>query len=506
MPDFSKLNTALDSLSTTLSSSSLAPQKDVVLPDPKPNTANAGLQGTLEGVPDAFTASLEADKKAQEKNTVNTLEDYISALGNAQGYSGFLNEEEQKAGVDQFKTELNDINDQIRREQRALDLTIREIEKNPEGKFGGAVQQDIEKARSESLQRQADLAIVQLAAQGKYDSAKAIADRAATARFEQEENKLEARKFFYQENKDLFDKADQRLFETQLSDRERVLANERKDFETLQSVKLQALQMAQTNNAPTSVLSAIQNAKTPEEVLDVGGQYAATDLLARQQLQASIANAALTNRMKRLELAKAGDTAYMAEFGIDPDALTEEEIQARLDNQGNALILQDGQQRLQQVIDNNLGLELSSGQLQSATLSGFFGGQGGKQDFVSTLPVVGNFVNYTRAKQAKEQFAADVQYLLSNRVFEKVAEIKKAGYAGAISDTELTLMANASSVLNALSIKDDAGNITGFRGGEGNLRTELNTYMDIYQRAADALNTQYLTNLQKSDIMRAYNE
>jgi hypothetical protein len=128
--------------------------------------------------------------------------------------------------VDPLQAELTDINDQMRREQHSNVRRLEDLEKNARGMTAAGLDAEKNRINTESLRRQADLAIIQLSRQGRYDSAKAIADRAVAAEFEKQQLRNETLKFVYEQNKDKFTTAEQRAFETAQSDRERSLENQ----------------------------------------------------------------------------------------------------------------------------------------------------------------------------------------------------------------------------------------------------------------------------------------
>jgi hypothetical protein len=162
--------------------------------------------------------------------------------------------------------------------------------KNVQGGLASGVAGEIANAQRDSYSKQADIAVVQMAAQGRFDSAKAMADRKAAILFDAQTRDLNIREKIYTENKELFTKEEQRLFETKQGDRARRLEQEQEAFTKLQDTKLEALKMAQMNDAPVSVLKAIQEATSPVGVLEAGGQYGSTDLLDRELKKLQLEN------------------------------------------------------------------------------------------------------------------------------------------------------------------------------------------------------------------------
>jgi hypothetical protein len=262
--------------------SSLEPTTAFNLPTPPVPTGQTALMADFE-VQDEFTQALTDSKKTAETAKTNSLDAYIKQLQESKGLTQLTADEYAKdGGVDSITPELNDINDKIRKEQLALRRATERIEKVGGGLASGATA-EISNLERDSFAKQADLSIIQMAAQGKYDSAKEIADRAVAAKLEQQNIYNETLKFAYEENKDLFTTAEQREFETLLGNRERKLTEEKERQTAIYDLALQA----QADGAPTSVVQQMMKAKTREEAMGAGGSYIGA--LDRQMKQANIA-------------------------------------------------------------------------------------------------------------------------------------------------------------------------------------------------------------------------
>jgi len=243
----------------------------------KPATEAVGLMGQIESNANAFTENLQADAQKAEQEADTSLQLLLKGMMEEQGPTELMDRAYSKT-VDPAEAELKDINQQILAEQVSLQRQIEELEKNPRGLETPALQNRIDDLRTESIRRQADLSVIQLARQGRYDSAKAIADRAIMAQMERQRNVMEALKLNYENNKDIFDKKEQRAFEALQMDRERAYQEQRDRLQQISDLSLNALQ----NGAPTSIASAMRQAQSVEEAIQIGGQY--VGLLDRQQI------------------------------------------------------------------------------------------------------------------------------------------------------------------------------------------------------------------------------
>lgn len=415
----------------------------------------------------------------------------------------------EQYGLPANLSRLTDIQTQLTKANTASDVQKTQIE-GAAGQTMGQAQREVTQQDRENAVRTAGLAAEAAVLQGSIETASTLINSAMTDYYADRQAN----------NKNMIDQLN---YFSGIADKEtaQLLQKEQRSYEedqaNIKDVKDSVSMALETGSATGEQIrlltdpkaSDIDRMKVAQEI--IASSSAEDRGLKLQQIRQSLAASSLSAKKNRLELCQSGDNSYCSEFNIDPNALTQAQIDERVNNQNQSIGLQLNMERLQGVINNDLGLQLSSGSLQSPFISGALGGplagtqQGTAGDLLGFTPVVGNIMNYNRAKQAKEQFLGDVEYLLSNRVFEKVAEIKADGYAGAISNTELELMANASSVLSSLAIKD-GDTIIGFRGGEGNLKKELGLYMDIYKRANDALNIKALQPSTQNDIISAYNE
>lgn len=280
--------------SGAITSADLTPQPNFKTTPPPAATAGAGLTGAIEATQDDFTKQLE--QKAKEAETMKDIaqKEYLkSILGTEGEVESTAKEYSKKGGVDVIQTELNDINQQIRVEQNALQREIERIQTAP-GSTKGQIDLEVAERQRVSLRKQADLSIIQQGIQGRYDSAKAIADRAVAVKMEQQKIKNDALKIQYEDNKELFNKAEQRQFESLLADRNRKLDAEEKRMQEVSDLSLNALE----NGAPTSVALQMRQAKTPEEAIRVGGQYINAYDRQMQELQMSNIRSQIAERNK----------------------------------------------------------------------------------------------------------------------------------------------------------------------------------------------------------------
>lgn len=421
----------------TLDSSTISPVAPLRITNPTTTSDAVNFQGFLESAAqnqkttfDTYTQNLQQQSLVAEKEKSKSLKDYLGGLLGQKGETQLTAEAyAQQNGVDAVQKELNDINQQILQEQVGLQRQVEAIEKNPEGKFGGAIAQDVAKARTESLRRQADLSVIQMGIQGRYDSAKAIADRSIAVQLEKQKNLNEALRLNYEENKDLFTLKEQRAFESAQSDRERELAQKEADMKQISDLSIEALKAG----VSTQVVSAIRNSRTPAEAMSL---LASTGIFAPKAPAISTQVIEVGGK-KFLINSKTGET--IKEFGVgDTNDITQQ-------SQGKA------------------NIDLITGLVKDKKLS----------TAVGPNPLAR--VSFTEPlTAARSNYIAGVEQLRSQLTLDSLISAKARGATfGALSEGELNVLSASASRLGTWAIKDKNGNVVGYKVNEKDFRKEL---------------------------------
>lgn len=320
--DFSKLNTTLQGLSdkqpavadsimdslgysnspmdTAISSTALAPEKKFELNprDTKISTPAADRfqqesrtnADILKQQSKDLTQQTQTNAAALSKDTAQTFDDYLNTVLTAPTFSAIQQAQYKEAGVDKKQLRVDQLSTQMLAEQDALRTSIEKIQKEGGGLKSGA-QAEIANLERDSIAKQADIALLQLAAQDQLDYSTRIADRATNAMFERQEKIEGARKMVYERNKELFDKTEQRAFELAQADRERQLNEEKENARLLLQTKAEALKMLNINGASEELKAAVMSETDPLGVISAAGEYGSTDMLDRQLKRAQLANA-----------------------------------------------------------------------------------------------------------------------------------------------------------------------------------------------------------------------
>lgn len=460
---------------TSLSADEIGGTKAINITQPALSTGVDSLLGSIEAgtVQNAtqFQQNQEkqradAELKAKERASKKSGEEYVNTLLGTKGETQLTDEALRATGVDTAEAELKQINNDILAEQNALRRQIQEIEKNKGGMFGGGVQDEINRVKNISLAKQADLSIIQMAKQGRFDSAKEIADRRVAVQMEQNRNRLEAARFNYEENKEAFTKAEQRDFEAKVRAEERKLDKEETAAKTLSDTKLSVLKSASEQSAPASVLRAIQSARTPEEAIAAAGKYGG-DILDRESRM-------LDMEYKRKQMSLLGE----------PTAAEKKASAAALKEAKSSIPVMRDKIAAVDVLKDHSGLNSRVGTgILSRTPQGVAGTFGKAATGVGLLALP--FDAYDKITGSGQDFAGGVHKLVGGLTLQSLIDAKARGATfGALSEGELNILANSASAINDWEIKDSKGNGTGvWNIDQASFKRELDKIKELTNRA-----------------------
>lgn len=446
--------TPLKSVASPINAGDLRPTPEMNFTQPKPSTGSVGMSAEIEQNAktnqDAFTQNVQDKKTTAEEGYNSSLYSYIQGLAGQQGETE-MQDQAYTQEVDPIKTELVDINNKINAEVQANRRRIQALQKNPTGMLAGALNSEVDRVNDESLSRQADLSVIQMGIQGRYDSAKEIADRAIAVKLEKQKNLNEALKINYEENKDLFNKAEQRAFETEQGNRDRALAKEEKNLQEISDLSITAIQ----NGAPASVVAKIRNSETVDEAYGFAGGYGVSldDKIKRAQLNKL--NATDKGEAPTIKSINGVDMQWDGSKWVTPTGGT-------LPQDINQIL------ELEDKIKSIDGLIKDKGFAQSVGSTGLFG-RGG-----------------TLQPGQRQNFIAGVQQLVSKDTLETLINLKaKGGTLGALSDQERIMLQSAATKIGFWAKTDKNGKVVSYQANEKDFKAELETIKRLTERAYD---------------------
>lgn len=248
---------------------------------------------------DAFLAQPQQEDTSQMEMTDQQLKSLLGESFNTLASRGeFTSQLEEQKGIGTLTEELDDINNQIRgktlafrREQEALakEAGLTAAQKN-------ARMRDIERKQASEL---ADLSIIQQARQDRLSSAQSWVDRKVQLKFADEQTRLDGLKFFYQENKDVLTKAQDRKYQQMITRENRAFELAKGRYQQLENQKLELVKNARINGASNSVMQAILSAQNLGDAFKAAGSYGISieDRIKQAQLQKARAELGTTGSL-----------------------------------------------------------------------------------------------------------------------------------------------------------------------------------------------------------------
>ena len=250
-----------------ITSASLSPSTPMVLPNASvpPDTNSASeLITSATAANKAEQAKVDAAKKAKDDALADVNDANLKIAGQSKRQDDIFVEE----GGDVARKAFDEYTSQIESEQLAIRRTVENLRKNFKGTTSG-LNDTIAVKERESLSKQADLSILQNSALRRYDTASAIAARKVAAETDYLKAELETKKLIYQDNKEAFTLAEQRLIDANLKKEEREYNEIVKTKTDINNVLLEAAK----NNAPKSIIDKISGAKTQSEAISAAGSW-----------------------------------------------------------------------------------------------------------------------------------------------------------------------------------------------------------------------------------------
>lgn len=237
---------------------------------PKTSTSASGLVDSALSIRDSAVKSYQ-DELAQLEKTQVADGGKVSALFDKLGMqSSNLASEKQKAGVYDLKKSVDSISSQMDSRNLYYTRQIQDLQdKNPQGLFGGALSQKVDELTRMNAREQADLAIVLSAKTKQYDTANQIVTDKVNAETDNLKTQLQARQWFYEQNKSRMSDLEQKTWQSALLDDQRKYDDAKATAKGIAEIQLAAAK----NGAPYSIVSSIGNSTDLNSAIVTAGSY-----------------------------------------------------------------------------------------------------------------------------------------------------------------------------------------------------------------------------------------
>lgn len=359
---------------------------------------------------------------------------------------------ENAAGLPAYQKQLNDVNGQI----RALTAEAAAASNNAENRLAPtfAIQGEQAQIERQRAVRALGLSAIAQTLQGNVALAQDQANKAVETQFAPVQAEIDYLTKALELNKDNLtaeEKKRAEALQVQLSERQRLLDQQKADKEGASKIGMIAAQFG----APSDVLNNVLTAPDMATAISLAGSYL-QDPKAQYDLEAAKLDIALKQEQIKTSQAQ---RAQIGQPTATERKAAEQAVQAA---QAAIPVAKD-----KIVLINSLltspGLNSSVG-TNWATRTGFVDSLTG----------------------AKQEFIGGVQQLISKDTLDTLLNLKaQGGTLGALSDQERIMLQSAASKIGTWAVRDSGGNVTGYNVNEAAFKTELNTLKDLTQRALD---------------------
>ena len=284
-------NTALGTNPQTISSAQLQPTAEYKMPaaDTTTTTSNLALSNNAA----AANVATEATYAPPVNPAKDDLRSALSSLmGDAGNQSSAENQIRQEQQVYEKKKKATEVSNQLDQMDKAYRDEVKALKENPQGKFGGAVQADVNAATDRYENNRANVALTYKVLAGDYNDAQQIVQDKISSLQAQNAQKIQLYQLAAGAVQNDLTESEKLIVQANLT-------RKNDEAKLLQTAYASTLSNASVNGAPASVLSAIDAASrapgaTAASVITAAGQYG-VDRSAQLKLQEQEANIRQSN-------------------------------------------------------------------------------------------------------------------------------------------------------------------------------------------------------------------
>lgn len=453
----------------TITSSTLQTDPKIVVPAPTQDQTpyESIIKGALTGLP---TVQAQVDQATKDNESL--LSGLVSNSRELTGKESFSQDQQNLAGVQDRKKELDALNAQftdlgaqitsLSRSNSGVPLAIQEKNRGTGATDAGVAPQSAGELRKNAIKAltlasQADVLGAQITnTESRLTRAKEQAQQAVDLKYKPIEAEITRLKDLLELNKNyILDPAEKKLAEKQtiaLNERARVIAEKKVEEKTNNDLIINA----QSQLAPPDVIeranAVIKNGGKTKDVVMALGKYAGEyqqALMLQEQIKSSKLNQELTREnilQTRLENSKKAIENAVLKASSSPESASVKK-EAVLETLTSTVNLIDG-------------IRTSGG------MSGTVGAYG-----------VSRWTPFSIDKAEQKDFIASVSQLADQKTIETLLSLKQAGGTlGALSEGEREMLKNAATKINNWAIREDnkpEGKVLGYEIDEKSFNDEL---------------------------------
>ena len=277
---------------------------------PKGSTSTGGLSydsSIAKELDDAEATAVnlksQVDQKVEENKVLEDArtqtealrDDVFNAIGDLGNMGDFITDIEEAESLKTKREELTEITNKIRKKQLDFRRKIEGIQ-DQAGLTRAQKNSEIAEIDRKQSREIADLEIIAMARQGRFNDAQTAVDRKVEIELMERQANLQGLQFLYAENKERFTLVEQRKFEKNILTEERAYQKEYDKLKELEDLKLQMTINATEAGAGVGELEAIQGAK------DTKSLFSTPNAQRYMKTKAQM----LDEQLQQLNLTKAG--------------------------------------------------------------------------------------------------------------------------------------------------------------------------------------------------------
>ena len=432
----------------------------------------AGVQPTIKSIQqllDRQNERIAADEAAirQTQSNIETKLQELVGRGarelELRGADDPDTEEVEGFGVDQKVNQLMGLNEQM----VSLNTQFEQAVANVESGTGLATAIAGKKGQ---LRRQQAVEIGALASmaeavQGNIELAKAHAREIVDLEFEPVQQEIQNLSTVLQFNYDNYDRSQKNAadeLQLELQERQRLIDEAKEEKDRIYNLAIEAA----SNGAGNSEIQSIMNSQTFGDAIRTGAQYLAPP--APSVSGKPVTQVIDGNFLQYNPLTGGWDVVFRAPEGADIVKLNGTDYLRTVDANGNYTYVKPNIPEAKTQIPAGTVRSLNDKMLQLSNLMDHPGlNSSVGPNMLARIPMLDAF-------GAKADFIAGVQQIISDETLQSLIQAKANGATfGALSDTELGILAAAATKLGASVVTDKNGNVTGYNMTEKAFKQEL---------------------------------
>lgn len=439
-----------------INAAQLTPKSPIAIPVIQPTNTAQSISTLADGVKQtALAEQLKADELAKQTAANTSKSDLANTVNDILGIQSSRTQAETAAGLQGKSQTLVNATNQLEASQRAQTNEIRAIQSNSGLTKEQAAQQTQEINRRYAFE-QADLALVQSAANRDYATAQSLVDRKIELQLEPLKTKLDYYKELNATDRSAYTEAQKRTLDNIQLEAQKEYNNSQENKKQIKDLIASAIDSRQPELV-TELGKLDPNSTTFNQ--DVG-------LVASKIKKASDPIFRTLSDGRDVMLDKNGNIIKV----IDTPTTKE---------QKDLLIAQEKAKDSIPVIQGKISIindaikSLTDGIIFAAPARGAVG-PNPLARFSSTDIFTG----------ATSDFIANVEQVTSKEVLKTLTDLKAAGGTlGALSEKELAILQSASSKIGTWRILDKNGQVTGYKTTEELMKKELNKIKLLSEQA-----------------------